>query len=597
MPTPADITRARDTRERESHIVDTYTQRIEMLSDWKNRVERVDAFLRGDWVIEMPDGRIIHDRPKIENRVKSVIEDTAREAGDIFPAMNVEPPSEAAVGRSEEREQVLNYYHQLSATKQKMPLLFADAISTGLTAIRVWPDFARPPESRYPLFKRVDPRWVLPPVALQVGEVPADVILVRVVKLRDLKHFYPEASVALSTRKWKHGSPLADDTEVEIVEYWSCDEIHFVAHIAAGGNESITETLFRLPNRLGRCPIILGLRPTADGHIRGQADDMLAILASENRLWTYAVDYADQTVYAPIIKKGMKGIKIRFGPNSVIDIPEKGDISRLGPATMDPAFFRIMADLERQSRRDAIAPEARAGDISQSIGSAAFVESLMGSYSTNIRTYQEMMEFVLMQANEVAQLVDKEFCDVRKSIAGYAEGGQFRLHYTPSELIKDNELSNVVTYGEGAGVDAFNRSLILLRDQQAGYISKRYVRKNRAGRTNMLQQENEILNEQALEALMAGILAQASQGNLEPLRQFQSARGKNQNLLEVLAELIEPTALAAGPAPGPGTAQPAALPGEATAGQREAAANTGVPGGGTQSPASLPPLETLLLGG
>ena len=563
-------------------MVDSYTHRLDSYAEWKQDQDAFDDFLRGKWTVEMPDGKKVEDTPKIENRVRTGIEDLARLAGSFMPTIRVEAPTEAKVARAATREQLINYYHQRSRTKLLLPRLYADAAGIGLAVLKVWPDFRDPLESRFPEFSRIDPRGVLPPPGWEPNTEPDDVMVTRHQKVRHLRRLYPEAMGLLSNRL-EGNKKLRDTDEVQVIEYYDADTIMGV--VTHGEQQA---TLFRFTNRIGRLPLVLVPRLTADGRIRGMFGDVLAVLAAENRLVTYALDYADQLVYSPIIKRGMPGQDIVFGPGSIIDVPVQGDISRLGPPNMAPELFRIQADLERQSRRGAVMPEARSGDIPQSIGSAAFVESLMGGLTTNIRAFQQAMEAGLELANEVAQELDRVYCDAPKSIVGYAQGGQFKMTYTPSKAIREGDVSNIVTYGAGSGLDAFNRELRLLRREQAGYVSKRWVREQLEGVENPVKLENQIIDERALDALLAGVYEQAAQGNLEPLARLQAAREGNLNPLMVLPEIVASSA-PPGPAPGE-AAQPPALPGEATPGQQIAAANTGAPGGGTTV---LPPIGAL----
>lgn len=584
MPTPDRIRDAAAAREHETFVADAFYRRTESVDGWQERVRKLDDFMRGEWTVEFPDNRKVVDRPKIENRIRTGIEDTGRLAGELFPSMRVEPLRDSDVTKALKREQSLQYGHQLSKTHSKLQLWFMDMAATGVALIHVWPDFTVERAKRFPLFRRLDPRGLLPPVNYQVGDMVRDLMYVQYVKYRDLRTQFGVAANVLADR---YRGDIDDTMEVKIVRYYGPDEIHYVAMMGEGSS-STTATIARWPNRLdGRLPLIMVPRPSPDGELRGQFDDMLPTLSAENRLMTYALDYADQGVYAPVIKRGMKGIDIKFGPGAVIDVPLEGDVGRVAPATVDPSVFRLGADLERQSRRSGFQPEARAGDIGQSIGSAAFVESLMGGLTTNIRGLQLQMSQALQEANEVYQLTDIAYCDERKSIAGYAQGGQFSLNYTPSKLFDPEQLGNLVTYGAGAGVDRFNRMIMLLRVQDSGWASKRWAAIESGMIDNYVREENRIMDEQAAQALFAGILAQANQGNLEPLARFQQARENNQDPLMAVADIVE----AAGQ-PQQAQAQPNALPGESTPGQQEAAAQTGAPGGGT----ALPPLAALLGG-
>lgn len=592
MPEPDAILEAKDARESETYIVETYFSRTESLSEFRDRSQRWDDFKRGEWTVEFPDGRKVIDRPKIENLPRTTVTDQSRLAAQFFPTIQVEATRANGTERAMLREQVLRYGHQRSASNQTLSALYADMISLSFAAIKVWPDFKTPIERRYPKFRRMDPRGVLPPVNWMVGDELPDLIYSRSMKLRDLRRCYPESASALyaNAKAVDKDILLTDASDVEIVEFYDNQVVHWLA-VLPTTTRSISTTLMRVPNRLGRPPVVLvPADPTMD--LRSQIDDMLPVISAKNRLMTYMLDYSDQAVYAPILKRNMRGISIRFGPNAIIDVPEGGEVARIAPATVDPMVFRMTSDLEREARRTGNAPEARAGDISQSIGSAAFVESLMGGLTTHIRALQQQMELGLERANEIFQLADMEYCNARKIITGYKDGEPVKQFYTPKDLWDPEELGNIVTYGAGAGLDAFNREIRLQRRQQAGYVSRQWVMEQLEGLENPFKMKNQIMDETLLDALLAGVLMNAQAGNLEPAARLNEARRNKLDPLEVLPDIVAAAApqtglLGAGPAPGPGTAQPPSLPGEATAGQQVAAAQTGFPGGGTAPPPAL----------
>lgn len=558
-------------------------------TDWRADVKRFDAFQRGDWVVEYPDGSTKRLKPYIENRVRTIAEDKAKVAAQMFPTMRCESPSEAGTVRAQTREQLIQFYHQISSTKVKMPLLFADMLGTGIAAVKVWPDFRKPKDKRFPLFHRVDPRDVLPPPGFQVGQVADDLIVATWVKLRDLARMFPDKAELLRDKAGRR-TKLSDTDEVLRIEYFASDVISSAVYHTAQGREQAGVMLYDEPNRVERCPVVLIPRPTVDGRIRGQFGDVLAALAAENRVFTLITQYIDQAVNSPIIKKGMPNQSIDLGPQGIINVPEEGDISRLAPASIDPSAFRVVADLERHSRRGMTHSEARSGDVQASIISGTAIDALQGPTITDIHSLQVQMEWGLEIANEIAQDIDREYCDARKSIVGYAQGGQFRLTYTPSEQIKPGDVSNIVTYGAGASIDKFNRIIMLLRVQQAGWASRKWAAIESGMIDNFLREENRIDDEVALDALRSGVMTRAAQGDLAPLARWRQAKEDKQNVLEVMSDIVAESLQPPGAGAPPG--QPTALPGESTPGQQEAAAGTGAPGGST----ALPPLSSLLLG-
>lgn len=585
------LSEAWDARERERWIWESYSNRNESHSDWRSEVKRYDEFLRGEWTMEFPDGSVERQRPRIENRVRTFVEDKSKIASQTFPSIRVEAPNQRGSVRAGEREQLIQFYHQLSSTRVKMPLLFADQIGVGMAVLKVWPDFRKPVNERFPLFSRIDPRAVLPPPNFEIGSEPEDIIVHRWHKVRSLKKMYPEKIESLRSARGK-SKALSDTDELLVIEYYSDEWVAQVAYRNDGDGDGVT--LFAAPNRVGRNPVVLIPRPTPDGRIRGQFNDILASLAAENRLENLKLDYVDRTVHAMILKKGMVGQNVEVGPDAIIDVPEDGAIQFVTPPDMNPGIFRMGADLERHSRRGAVAPEARSGDIQASIISGTAIDALQGPLTTDVHALQQQMEWGLEQANEVAQLVDVTYCDTRKSIRGYAQGGQFRMTYVPSEVIKPDDLSNQVSYGVAAAGGAFNKIVMLQRAQQAGWVDPQTAAIESGLVDNWLQVQNRMDDSVSLDALRQGILARAAQGDLSALARWRQAKEEKVDVIsamdDVIAEFLQPQQT---PVPG----QPTALPGEAAAGQAIAGLGAeGATGGGGAGTEPLPDLSSLLLG-
>src|SRR3990167_3087219 len=168
---PENVIEAAEARRMEDFITSTYSSRREYMTEYMSKLDRVDDFLDGRWVVEFGDGRKVVDSPKIENDALTKIEDTGLLAGNIIPSISVEPLHERDVKPAEKRERILRYYWQNSEVGLLLPRLFMDAVGTGMYGIKVWPDFQIPKDERFPIFTRVDPRTILPPLdhAMEIG--------------------------------------------------------------------------------------------------------------------------------------------------------------------------------------------------------------------------------------------------------------------------------------------------------------------------------------------------------------------------------------------------------------------------------------------
>ena len=587
MSLPRDLASLASEREQEVFITDTFRRRQVDQAEWKQRIETFDAFVAGNWVVQMPDGRRITDRPKIENRVISFAEDTAKLAASFMPTLRIEAPDEASVEWAAKRESVVDSWWAKTRLPIKMIPFYADLCTTGVGAFKIWPDFTQPHAVRYPKWTRIDPRGIYLPVTLAAGEPVDDVVIRKTVKLRTLARLYPEQAAALDSRtQGSRSKTLSSATDIEVIYY--CDDVQAIEVALVPGAEDAGVVLYAGNHNLGTSPVVVGVRPTADAQLRGQFDTMIPIVSAENRIWTYVIDYADQMVYAPIKKSGNVG-DITFGPNSVVDVGD-GDVQRIAPAPGMDNVEAILGQLERQSRRAGVGPEARAGDVSQSIGSAAFVESLMGGLVTNVRTYQLVAEDVLVRCNRAAIAADQLFCNVPKTLSGFSRDGAFKFNYTPSKLFAGNG-ETTVSYGVGAGLDAFNREVRLVQRERSGYVSKRWVREQLEGMEQVLKVEKQILDERDLEVLYAGLAQQAQMGNLEPLARFHMAREEDINPLQVMHFIMASTIQSADEAAASAPSSPTSGAGVAAADENLALQKGGIPGNAP----NLPPLNQVMV--
>lgn len=583
-------------------MLDAYTQRRTYLGDYYERIAKLDQFTDGIWSVQMPDNRVVTDTPKIEDRVLSKLEDTGYLAGQIMPAIICKPLNDDDFNTSKKRERTYQWYWHLSDLKLQMPRLYMDMLGPGIAAMFVWPDWKQPIETRFPLYKRIDPRHLLPPLDYVLnGEVnPHDVITAKVVKTRFLERKYPakmatlqaaaERISAQAPKKRGQKTIPIDTSQVVYIEYWGEDAVVCIAQI--DGYPELYTVLENEYNEAECCPVALAVRPSAKMGIHGKVEAMLPSLAAENRLMTYVLDYADQAVYAPLTKKGDVVNAGDFGPGAMIDLGNTGEVSRVAPATIRPEVFKIIQDLERHSRMSGTHPMSRGGNVDQSQASASFVESLSSGLVTEVSVLQKVVEVQLRKANEVAAAIDIAYCDTRKETWGGMET------YTPSVLMKRK--TNTVNYGVVAGLDEMNAEIRVSQRVRDGFASHRWGRENLPGIENVTQEEERIQEEAFIAAYVQGMQAKAAQGDMSAAAAWLQALKKHSgNIVDALWEIIseQPGVMARAPGqPGPAPMQGSA---EAEVGAMQKGGLPGGPGGPApanpaQGGAGLPPLSELM---
>ncbi len=560
MADPKEVVEQAQLHRIEDFILDAYTQRRTYLGDYFERIAKLDAFTEGIWSVQMPDNKVVIDSPKIEDRVLSKLEDTGYLAGQIVPSIMVKPLNDEDFNPAKKRERVYRWYWHLSDINLQLPRIYMDMLGPGISAISVWPNWSKERKERFPLFKRIDPRHLLPPLDYVLnGEVsPHDVITTKMVKTRFLANKYPDQIAKLqamaerasgaSPSRGKKKPVMIDTSQVLYIEYWGADAIVCLA--ALDGYPDLYVVLDNEYNQAEMCPVSLAVRPSAKLGIHGKVEAMLPSLAAENRLMTYVLDYADQAVYAPLTKKGDVVNASDFGPNAMIDLGQNGEVGRVAPAQINPEVFKIIQDLERHSRMSGTHPMSRSGNVDQSQASATFVEALSSGLTTEVSVLQKVVEVQLRKGNEIAAAVDIAYCDTAKEIWYGTE------KYTPSTLMKKG--GSQVIYGVVAGLDEMNAEIRVSQRVRDGFASRRWGRENLPGIENVSQEEQRIQEEAFIAAYMQGMQAKAAQGDMSAASAWLEAIKKHGgNMIDALWEVIQANPAVMAPAPGqPGPASP-----------------------------------------
>lgn len=552
-----------DERQCETFVLELYERRIASFHDRKKRERAIDDIIDDKFLVYYPDGKVVEQAPVIENIVVSGIEDTFKLAGEAFPGLKVEAPTEAGKEKAIQRQQAIAYYWQESRLRVMLPSLYRDLAARGLAAIRVQPnDWNLPPEDRIPMFERLDPRAVIPPPHWQYPSEPEDVLCTEVVKGRYFKEEFPEAWMRLTQGR----DQAALNSDVEIVYYYSAKML-----AAAAQMDGRKAAIYAYKNSLGCNNVILIGRDSADGQIRGQFDKMIAPMLLTNRLATQAAVYGDQLVYAVPWKKKVQG-PLHYGPAEFWDLGDEGEVGRLGPPSVDPSFWRLLGETQRWSRNAGHVPESREGII-ENFGSSSYLKAAQGALTSIVSHLQTAMADGLQRASKVAQKVDLTYCDGSKSIIGLDQGGQFRLTYKPSELFTGKNFSCVVSYGTGSGLDSFNKIITIIQLLGSGLVSKRWAMENIPGIDNPLQMEGQMLDEALLQMLTQVGLSKAAQGDDTALKALIEAKDSKANLLLVARDILaaaQPTVTQPQPVNAAGEAKalqsgaiPSAIPGQA----------------------------------
>jgi len=556
-----DIKAVKESRLDTDFILETRGFRVEGYQDWKTRLRDLDSLYRGDY-FSRARGDMVYDNEglAVMNLVQVGMDDISRLVTESVPVIRcmATDDTEKAAENANLREAICDTYWRVNDGEALVPRLAMDiAGAGGAFMVVAWGD-----DSPYPRFHRIDPRYAYPDV--YNGQLQ-DLLVVREVPVRQAARLFP--FLELPTR------PEAGEA-AEVLEYYSKEECVQAVAITRGGKPVSGGTFItkRWKPNIKRIPVAFAQLDTYDGQFRGMFDQIFSSLITKNRIIRQVLDYADQMVYAPMVSKGVLNERDKPGPTTHYrldpNVPD-AQIGRMEPAGAAPQLFALLDYLDREQRGGTGYPIQRQGEVSQSIASAAFVNSTMGQLTTTVRNIQRLLAQLRTQANEIALAVDESYLNFNKPLIRSV--GK-RKSYSPELAIKGRHI-NTVTYGAGAGLDRLNADVRIIQHQGAGIISRETAREHIDFLLDPAEEHARIEKEATEGALMQKLLSEAP---VEMLMDLQVLQAEGLSLTEAIAKLREREAPAEGGQAGGAQLEQTSVPGAQT--QQTALSKGGVPG-------------------
>lgn len=595
-----DITDALAQRQQAQKVLDVWSGTQQGYSDWKTRQTDIDEAYRNFSTVLWPDESQSVGGWSIPNLVQLAVEDRARLVAAGNPSIVKRPSRSGDLAKrsAETIERILAGYWERDKVRRKIPALAMDAMGSGVCAVKVLPDLTSLKDegrsSVYPCYSRLDPRTLYPDPIFASGPAIDNCIVSSIQKVRMVEAKY-KVDLSSITKK----DHYANDDDIRVIEFYGSDEFGILAQAVkangAGKNQGAGWTWLVEPvkhrlkiNGKDACPVAIGTRPTLDGVYRGDFDSVIPIMNTWNRLMKMHLDAAAQRVYPATRSWDIENPQ-EWGPDAHLIMESKDAVFEFiqapGAAYENHQLMKLQSDFARAA---SILPEARSGDPSQSIISAAGVGAVNGMESDHVRSLQrDTIAPMLERANELALCADEMWGDVDKEISGYSRGQAFTEKYKPSKDIA-GDYRNQVTYGIYGGLDEINQNVMLL--QNAGkMMSFRAAREQSPLIEDPLREEKQLALENLDQSILAGIYAAAQAppgqpGGMDPqtIAALRKALADDDlSLSDAVAQL--PVAPPLQPPPALGT--PSGVP--------------GIPGAAAQqtpAPFSGPPLSDVLAG-
>lgn len=457
-------------------------------------------------------------QPVVSNFIDVVARDLA-EAIAPLPALNCSSgnlSSDKARAFASVRQRIGAHYWLRSNLEQQMFDGVDRYITYGFVPFLVEPDV----ENKTPRIRVLDSVGSYPEFDLN-GDC---VSLVRrwLVRTSTLAAQYPHLAGRLLKR-----DPMGQvqDRDVHIYCYWDADQTMVFLP-----SESLM--LEQYENHLGECPVVVAVRPSPDGEMRGQFDDILGVQAARAIMMRLAVEAAEKQVQAPLAVPD-DVTEIAIGPDAVLRSSNPEKIHRVALGT-DNSTFGEIASLSNELMLGSRYPQGRTGNMDASVITGRGVEALLGGFDAQIKTAQTIFAHVLRKVTRLCFKLDSTYWpDERRTIRGVVEGTPFEQDYTPRKNIA-GDFTCDVSYGFLAGMDP-NRALVfMLQALAAKLIDRATVQRHMPFEIDVTQLQQNIDVEEMRDALKQGVLAY-----VQAIGPIAEQGGDPSLILQVLASAVQ----------------------------------------------------------
>ena len=378
-------------------------------------------------------------------------------------------------------------------------------------------------------------------------------------------------------------------SKLEMVRYYDKDQT--VIFIPSRDNLVLSSA----KNPLGKMMVVIARKPSIDGELRGQFDDVLGIQLLRNRFALLAMEAAEKSVQSPIVLP-QDVQELQLGGDAVIRTSNPQGVKRVELSIPQGAFTESTL-LNQELRVGSRYPESRTGNVSASIVTGQGVQALMGAFDTQVKSAQAIFASALRDVISICFEVDEKIYPVQKTIRGVDSGSPYEITYTPTKDIK-GDYSADVRYGMLAGLNPAQGLVFMLQALGGGLISKDMAMRELPFTVNVTQELEKIEIEKLRDSLLNSLtaytqaipqMATAGQDATDVVKKIAEViklRQKGQALEDAIETVFTPQAqVPPAGAPTQSVEQPSPAPAEALAG--------GSPQG-MQLPQQAPDIQTVL---
>ena len=373
------------------------------------------------------------------------------------------------------------------------------------------------------------------------------------------------------------------NSQIEMIRYYDKDQS--IIYIPAKQDLILSQA----DNPLGKLMVVVARKPSIDGEMRGQFDDVLGIQLLRNRFALLAMEAAEKSVQAPIVLP-QDVQELQLGGDAVIRTSNPAGVRRV-ELTLPQGAFTEQNLLNQELRVGSRYPESRTGNIDASIVTGQGVQALMGAFDTQVKSAQAIFAAALRDVIGLCFEVDEMIFSEEKTIRGVDSGSPYEITYKPTKDIK-GDYSADVRYGMLAGLNPAQGLIFMLQALGGGLISKDMAMRELPFTVNVTQELEKIEIENMRTSLL-GSLTALSQAIPQMVASGQDASGivnkiaaviKARQKGQALEDAIEATFAPQQPVPSAGVSNPMV--------EQTSPAPSGAPAGGALPPEQGAPMQT-----
>ena len=288
------------------------------------------------------------------------------------------------------------------------------------------------------------------------------------------------------------------NAQIEMLRYYDKDQS--VIYVPSRQNLVLSQA----NNPLGKIMVVVARKPSIDGEMRGQFDDVLGIQLLRNRFALLAMEAAEKSVQAPIVLP-QDVQELQLGGDAVIRTANPAGVRRV-ELTLPQGAFTEQNILNQELRVGTRYPESRTGNIDASIVTGQGVQALMGAFDTQVKSAQAIFAAALRDVISICFEVDEVIYPEEKTIRGVDSGSPYEITYKPTKDIK-NDYSADVRYGMLAGLNPAQGLIFMLQALGGKLISKDMAMRELPFTVNVTQELEKIEIEEMRTALLGSLTA------------------------------------------------------------------------------------------